>query len=115
MPWKDKEKQREAIRNHYHENRQYYIEKAYKKRESLRKYVYELKDKTPCADCGVRYPHYVTDFDHIGEIEKIDTISRLINSGSYKKVTAEIEKCELVCSNCHRVRTYNRLKIKSSI
>jgi hypothetical protein len=115
MPWKDKGKQREAIRKHYRENRQYYIEKAYKKRENLRKYVYDLKAVTPCTDCGLQFPHYVTDFDHIGKEEKVDTISRLINSGSYKKVTEELKKCELVCANCHRIRTYGRLKLSNQI
>ncbi len=116
MAWKDPEKQRAAIRKHYRENRQYYIEKAYKKRDALRRWVYDLKNKTPCADCGIQYPYYVTDFDHIGEKgEKINTVSKLINSGSTKQVKAEIEKCELVCANCHRIRTYNRKNDKSKI
>ena len=115
MPWKDKEKQREAIRKHYAENKQYYLEKAYKKRERLRRYVYEKKAMTPCTDCGVQYPHYVTDYDHLGKSEKINTISRLINGGSFKKIDEEIAKCDLVCANCHRIRTYNRLIDKNPV
>jgi hypothetical protein len=117
MPWKDKEKQREAIRKHYNANRQYYIYKAYKKREALRKWVYEYKNITPCKDCGIQYPYYVTDFDHLGGESgiKLNTVSRLINSGSTKQVKEEIAKCELVCSNCHRIRTFNRIKDKNKI
>lgn len=116
MPWKDKEKQREAIRRHYYANRQYYIDKAYKKRDILRRWVYDLKNKTPCTDCGIQYPYYVTDFDHVGEKGvKKNIISKLINSGSTKQVKEEIAKCELVCSNCHRIRTYNRRTDKSKI
>ncbi len=109
MPWKDKDKQREAIRRHYYANREYYIQKAYKKRDTLRKRVYELKNVTPCADCKILYPSYVTDFDHIETRgKKLGTVSRLINSGSTKQVEEEIAKCELVCANCHRARTYKR-------
>ena len=114
MPWKDKDKQREAIRKHYNNNRQYYIDKAYDKRNRLREYVYEKKSNTPCTDCNIIYPHYVTDYDHIGQ-DKSDTISRLINSGSFKKIDEEISKCELVCSNCHRIRTYKRLNISNKV
>ena len=84
--------------------------KAYKKRDMLRKKVRDYKNKTPCTDCGIQYPFYVTDFDHVDDGSvKIDTVSKLINSGSTRKVEEEIAKCELVCSNCHRVRTYTRL------
>lgn len=110
MPWKDKAKQREAIRRHYYANREYYIQKSNEKRRDLRKWVYNLKSKTPCKDCGVLYPYYVTDFDHIeSKGKKLGTISSLINSGSYKKVQEEIAKCELVCANCHRARTFQRI------
>jgi hypothetical protein len=116
MPWLDKEKQREAIRKHYYANKQYYIDKSNKRREALRTYVYNIKNKTPCTDCKVQYPYYVTDFDHIeGNELKINTVSRLINSGNTRKVMEEIQKCELVCSNCHRIRTYNRIKDKNKI
>jgi hypothetical protein len=56
------------------------------------------------------------DFDHIAEHgKKINTISRLINTGSIQKVKEEIEKCELVCANCHRIRTFSRLNDKNKI
>ena len=116
MPWKDREKQREAIRKHYRENKQYYIDKAYKKRDTLRRWVYDLKNNTPCTDCGIQYPYYVTDFDHIEERGvKLNTISKLINMGSTIQVKRELEKCDLVCANCHRIRTYNRRTDKNRI
>jgi hypothetical protein len=106
MAWKDPEKQREAIRKHYYANREYYIDKAKKRKQSMRDFVYEIKGKTPCADCYIQYPYYVTDFDHLDD--KITTVSNLVNKGNLEKVIAEIAKCELVCSNCHRMRTYKR-------
>lgn len=113
MAWKDPEKQREAIRKHYAENRGYYIEKAKKRKQLIRDWVYEIKAKTPCTDCKVLYPYYVSDFDHLGD--KLTTVSQLINKGNLKKVEEEINKCELVCANCHRIRTYNRRNDKNNI
>lgn len=60
------------------------------------------KDK-PCKDCGMRYPHYVMDFDHVRGV-KVMNVSRLRIS-SMAKLTNEIAKCDVVCSNCHRIRT----------
>ena len=59
-------------------------------------------------DCGVQYPHFVMDFDHRERSSKIDSINRMIvvRSFSKKKILDEIEKCDLVCANCHRKRTY---------
>ena len=113
MPWKDIEKQREAIRKHYRANREAYIQKAYRKRERVRKWVYELKESTPCADCKLSYPYFVMDFDHLYGKEVI--VSKAINSGSWTIVQNEIKKCEIVCSNCHRIRTYSRIKASDDI
>lgn len=113
MPWKDKEKQREAVRKHYEKNRQYYIDKASRKRRELRAWVYDLKNNTPCKDCGVQYPYYVMDFDHL-EDKKV-LVSKVINTGSWTQTKAEILKCDIVCSNCHRIRTYTRYKDENKV
>src|SRR5262245_19628705 len=67
-----------------------------------------LKNR-PCSDSGVQYPHYVLDFDHRpGEI-KLANLKVLVKQGAAKDVLlAEIAKCDLVCANCHRVRTFRR-------
>lgn len=79
--------------------------KEYKKRN--RDYVRAIKEASPCKDCGKKYPHYVMDFDHL--VDKTANISRLvINFNSIESIQKEIDKCELVCSNCHRIRTWNR-------
>jgi hypothetical protein len=67
-------------------------------------YVDELKSR-PCVDCGVRYPPYVMDFDHVRG-EKSLNLSRLRNSRlAWSRLVAEREKREVVCANCHRMRT----------
>jgi hypothetical protein len=76
--------------------------------EETRKRIRSLKEATPCADCGERYPWYVMDFDHVRG-DKVSDISKMVATSVAKsKLEEEIAKCELVCSNCHRVRTFTR-------
>ncbi len=81
-----------------------------KRKAELYKYLRELKEKTPCADCKVHYPYYVMDFDHVRG-QKQANVMELVPTLSKKKINEEIAKCEIVCSNCHRERTHFR-KIK---
>ena len=71
--------------------------------------VRELKDGQPCMDCGERFPFYVLDYDHRPDEIKKGEIARMA-SGSYKweTILAEIAKCDLICANCHRKRTWLR-------
>jgi hypothetical protein len=65
-----------------------------------------MKD-TPCADCGVQYPPYVMQFDHVHG-KKSFTIGRQSCVISRARLCAEIAKCDVVCANCHEERTYKR-------
>ena len=68
--------------------------------------IRKIKEASPCTDCGFKYPYYVMDFDHIPDRgEKLKVMSRRT---SLAIQLAEIDKCELVCSNCHRKRTFER-------
>ena len=84
-----------------------------KQKEFLARYIKEIKEKNPCIDCKIWYPYYVMDFDHVRG-RKHKNVSELIDSLSKKKIDEEIAKCEIVCSNCHRVRTHDRLMKKVS-
>jgi hypothetical protein len=74
---------------------------------------YEINDRIirsaknrPCADCGNSYPYYVMDFDHVHGDKKFTIGDK--RKGSTERIVAEIEKCEVVCANCHRIRTFGR-------
>lgn len=77
------------------------------RRNINRMIVYAFKD-VPCADCGVQYPPCVMDFDHI-EDNKIANVNKFMVDANIDTMVTEILKCEVVCSNCHRLRTYKRL------
>jgi hypothetical protein len=84
------------------------------RRDSLLVWVNTLKDK-PCTDCNNIFHPEAMHFDHISN-DKNNNISDLVKLGYSKKVIlAEIAKCDLVCVNCHAVRTYNRrLSVRKS-
>lgn len=77
-------------------------------RETNLAYLRELKSKTPCTDCGRKYHYAVMDFDHLDPKQKTNIV-RYFRNFSIERMKQEIAKCELVCANCHRVRTYTRL------
>ena len=84
-----------------------------KQKAYLAQYLRDLKTKTPCVDCGINYPYYVMDFDHVRG-QKHANVMELVSTLSKKKIDEEIAKCEIVCSNCHRIRTHIRKMAKSN-
>lgn len=82
---------------------------AYQKaRQDERKaFIDSFKDK-PCKDCNKKFPTYCMDFDHVRG-EKKDNISGMKNNRTLKRIQEEIEKCDLVCAICHRIRTQSRI------
>lgn len=77
-------------------------------REKLKSYIDELKNQ-PCTDCGQTYPSYVMDFDHLDGYTKHKNVADLIGERtSIRVIRNELAKCELVCANCHRIRTHTR-------
>jgi hypothetical protein len=63
-----------------------------------------LKNR-PCMDCGARFPPECMDFDH-RDPETKHTEVGLMLTWKWERVLAEIALCDLVCSNCHRIRTF---------
>jgi hypothetical protein len=68
----------------------------------------EYKLERGCADCGYRDRPEALEFDHLPEFEKSFTISLKVMSKTLDKLQEEVAKCEVVCSNCHRIRTTAR-------
>ena len=102
----------------YQKNREYFLnyQKTHFKqwRNERKDFIKRFKENKPCVDCGRVYPHYVMDFDHLPEFKKEIKIGKNGNQHSEEILLKEFKKCELVCSNCHRIRTWNRKNWKSS-
>ena len=69
--------------------------------------IVRILKSEPCTDCGNIYPFYVMEFDHVRG-QKSFQIGGSLGSRSLEAILAEIEKCDLVCSNCHAIRTHVR-------
>lgn len=99
---------REYGRQHYQKNRSAYLErgrrnkKRYRLQNRARVNAYLLEH--PCLDCG-EVDIVVLEFDHRDGREKEAEIGRLIGTGEWPKVEAEIAKCDVRCANCHRRKT----------
>ena len=99
----------EYDREYYHKNK----EKNFpKKRVSVAKsshkrkdFIYKIKS-VPCKDCKIQYQPWQMQFDHLRDKNFNIGDQRGIN---LKKLLAEIEKCDIVCANCHADRTYKRI------
>ena len=93
-------------KEHYLKNKERYATRRKAQRARNRAFIHSLKD-SPCADCGQSYPYYVMDFDHRPGEVKLFNIGDAPNLGyGPKRVLPEVEKCDLVCANCHRERTH---------
>jgi hypothetical protein len=79
------------------------------KTEELKDKIRNLKMTTPCMDCGQLYHYCVMDFDHRDRNTKVVSIAYLMrNTNNMALIEEEMAKCDLVCSNCHRLRTFKR-------
>lgn len=107
MPHKDPEKQKAAQAAWYQNNKAISDERSQRARRRRYDQIRELKESSPCSDCGAYFPYWVMHYDHIGD-DKIMDISRMLTRTSWAKIEEEIAKCELVCANCHSTRTHMR-------
>lgn len=83
-------------------------ENAKKRKQELVDKLWAYKNASKCFDCGERNP-IVLEFDHLPEYEKSENISVMVtNLCSWERILKEIQKCEVVCANCHRIRTHMR-------
>lgn len=99
---------REYGKEHYRKNLAAYMSRARTRatidRKRNREYVAEYLSTHPCLDCGESDP-VVLEFDHRDPAQKRNDVGRLIHTSVLNTLKAEIEKCDVRCGNCHRIRT----------
>ena len=97
----------EYLKVHYKNNKQYYKDKAKKRNVNLQNWIKEYKLSLKCKECGENHPACL-DFHHLDPNEKDLEISAAINNGwNLERLLKEIEKCIVLCSNCHRKLHWN--------
>ena len=90
---RDKAKERQSIR-----------------RQEFKKWFNSYKRGLKCEKCGFNHPAAL-DFHHSNPEEKEFNISTLKHIGSKEKLIKEIEKCVVLCANCHRIHHYDELNL----
>jgi hypothetical protein len=109
-----KECRKQTVRNWRKNNKEIVkrMDKEKLKKNKLRNktYVNKIKD-VPCKDCNKKYDFFCMEFDHC-KGKKQYNISDLanMNYSSLTKIKNEIEKCEVVCVACHRLRSFKNVK-----
>ena len=83
-----------------------------KNKKEVQEMLGRIKEKSGCVDCKQKYPWYVLDFDHVYG-KKVANIGQMLNYFSVEDILKEVAKCDIVCSNCHRERTFQRKNNKT--
>jgi transcription elongation factor Elf1 len=96
---------KEYMKKHYENNKKTYIDYAGKRRVKIRKWFKNYKSTLKCKICGENHIS-VLDFHHEDPKIKDKHVSSLLGY-SENKLKEEIEKCIVLCSNCHRKLHYN--------
>lgn len=84
------------------------MERSQKKRTEIRMMLAKIKEESGCMDCKEKYPYYMLDFDHVRG-NKNNNLSYMVRFDTIDDIHKEVEKCDIVCANCHRKRTYDRV------
>jgi hypothetical protein len=115
MPYKDLE-----VRKTYHkeQNRKYYLankEKVMAQSKATRaigKAKWSaFKCTLKCTQCGFNHPAAL-DFHHVDPSEKENLVSKLVSQGCFAAAMEEVQKCIVLCANCHRVHHAQENSVK---
>lgn len=107
MAQKNKEKARENWRRWYYKNKAIHIARVRRhekeSRVKVRKWLDDYKMLKTCSKCGFSHPKAL-DFHHVDPLSKEESVSSAVTQGwSISRIKKEIEKCILLCANCHRI------------
>jgi hypothetical protein len=101
------DRERERLRRFRIANPEKRIKDQQRRRAIITSRLDAIKLERGCVDCGFNGHPVALEFDHLPGSGKVANISHM-RGGSWAAVEAEIAKCEVVCSNCHRIRTTER-------
>jgi len=103
------DKRKGTYKQHYHKHGSEYRVRAIQRNRKIKDYLRRkmldyLTDKS-CIQCGIN-DRRVLDFDHLDPTLKSFSIARgITNTRSWDAILLEIKKCQILCANCHRIRT----------
>lgn len=107
MPFKNRKSLLTYRREWYTKNKKSEINHVKKRKAKIKKWFKEYKNNLSCKKCGENHPATI-DFHH--KKDKENQVAQMVHWGySIDKIKNEIEKCQVLCANCHRKVHYNKL------
>jgi uncharacterized Zn finger protein len=116
MPYKDKDRyqseeykeyQRNYQRGWYKRHKTKRLALIYQRKAVINEYIKDIRKQLRCADCGEQHPAAL-HFHHLHSEDKLFSLGDAVQKGySLNKIKEEINKCIILCANCHAIRHYN--------
>ena len=103
-----RQKARDDYKRHYYKHQDKYLARNKTKKNEIRSFLQQYKEFHGCMDCKGKFPYYVLDFDHRDPNLKKFSLNRMHLRNSWEQMIEEIGKCDVVCGNCHRIRSYTK-------
>lgn len=105
-----KEYQRTYHRKWHQRHREKRLARMYERKADIYQYVQNMKSQLYCVDCGERHPATL-QFHHLHSEDKVFNISDAARRGtSLDRIKKEMQKCIVLCANCHLIRHYTMRK-----
>ena len=112
MAYRSKNKT-EVDRKYYLQNKEKRLSLTREYRRKHKEWFEEYKSTLECRQCGFKGHGVAFDFHHPNK-DKEFNISNLAGQTSNKeRILKEIEKCTVLCSNCHRIHHWNERRTSS--
>jgi hypothetical protein len=85
-----------------------------KARQRNRQFVYAFLETHPCVDCGeARWQ--VLEFDHVRGTKEYGISKMILHGMTLRRIKKEMDKCEVRCANCHRMKTAETFGYRQTI
>ncbi|MEK6859761.1 MAG: hypothetical protein AABX54_03010 [Nanoarchaeota archaeon] len=110
MPYKDIEKRRECRRRWYANNKESEKRHIMRRKIEVKKWFNNYKFNLKCSKCSENHPA-VLEFHHNTKNKEMNISDMTHNGYSKERIQREIEKCIILCSNCHRKEHYKNNNI----
>ena len=92
---------------YYAKNREAQLARVKRTKQGVQAVMRYNKHWAKCSDCKLKHPYWINQYDHLRD--KMFTLSKAFTYGKLQLLN-ELDKCEIVCANCHFERTYRRSK-----
>ncbi len=109
MPFKDLEKRRQYRRKWYSENKTSEKQHVKNRKKAIKKWLQLYKKDLKCTKCPENHPATLDFHHHSGK--EFEIAYMVANGYSIERIKKELEKCDVLCSNCHRKLHHSNKKL----